>query len=96
MDLEALKKELSNLYLIAICITSTERKMKIILTNHDINHPSEFYFPAFKKKVLPAQQQFSNHYFQPMGNDHNLELLLFPNKLLFKTTLPNFLLNKVK
>ena len=57
----------------------------------------EFYFLQLRKEdsFLP-QQQISNHYLQPVRNYHNLGLLLFPNKLLFKATLPNFLLNKVK
>ena len=57
----------------------------------------ELYFLNLRKEdSFVPQQQFSNHYLHPMRNHHNLELLLFPNKLLFKTTLPNFLLNKVK
>lgn len=74
--------------------TTERRKIRIILTKEDIFHVG-ISQPAFKRS-LPAQQQHTNHRLRLMRNHPNLELLLFPNELLFKTTLPKFLLKPNK
>ena len=68
-------------------------------TKEDIFHIG-ILSPALQKKgegdpFLP-QQQGTSPRLQPMRDRHNLELLFFSSKGLFKTTLPNFLLKPNK
>lgn len=74
------------------------KKVRITLKMEDIFHTG-ISFPAFKKKkedLSLAQQQHTKHCSQSMRNHHNLKPLFLSNKLLFKTTLPNFLFSCIK
>lgn len=89
-SLEALEEELSKMYgLLQPAKPLGRRKIGIFWHGRVFfSHKNVISFK--KRKEVPSllQQQPANHCLQPMINRHNLELLFFSNKLLFKTILP--------
>lgn len=88
------KGALTHTPLVAACRTSA----KNYFAKNDIFHMgiSSFLFKKKKEDLSKLQQQCTNHRSQPMRNRHNLELLFFSSELLFRTTLPSFLLSSIK
>ena len=85
---------LTHIPLVAACIIGRKKEVNYFDKGRQVH--IEILSPVLKKKKegpsLPQQQGTNHHNYQPLRNYCSLKLL-FSNEPMFKTTLPNFLLN---